>query len=393
MRKLVLILTATLLATPALGQVEVVPLAAPDYFSQGLRDTGLPADLWAGTSPALAREVIPSIGRKPLTPAARDLAWRTLATAAVGPDGAGREPEVAAARIQALLALGRPREAWAAADRAASPSANPALAEAVAETALIVGEDDRACRVADALTVGRGELYWLRLRAYCQAIVGDRDAAQLTLTLASEKQRDPTVSRLIGAVIVGVGDPGAASLRNGLEYSLSRRLALDVAAARGAPLAVAAMLAESSAVAAEPSPAPGLAVRFARPEGRDAEFDALLLQGAASDPKVAPRYQAAALIAVALGASPTPEQRATLSRFEVLPGVVPPGRLAALDLAASAGARGEVALQAVAVVGDADGKPLRAADYAAIVSALRRVGLTEAAIAFAEEAFAALQLG
>ena len=101
MRLSALALTAALFAWPALAQVEVQPLAAPDYFSQGSRDTGLPADLWRGTSPTVAADLIPTIGDKPLTPAARDLAWRLMATAAVGPEGVGREPAMAAARIRA----------------------------------------------------------------------------------------------------------------------------------------------------------------------------------------------------------------------------------------------------------------------------------------------------
>lgn len=382
---------AAAIATPAFAQVEVTTLAAPDYFSQGVRDTGLPPDLWRGTSPGVALAVIPTLGRKSLTPAARDLAWRVLATAAVGPDGVGREPDAAAARIQALLALGHPREAWAAADRAGNLPANPALAEAVAETALVVGEDDRACRIADELSVGRGEVYWLRLRAYCQARAGQPDAAQLTLTLAGEKQRDPIVSRLIGAMISGVGDPGAASVRNGLEYSLSRRLALDVSAAKGASPAVAAAIGAPEAYTAPA--AVDLAARFLRPEGREAEFDALLLQAASGDARVAPRYQAASLVAMALGAMPSPGQRATIAGFQIQPGLATPARLAALDLAAASGAKGETALQALAIVAEADGKPLRAPDYAAIVSALRRVGLNEAAVAFAGEALQGLQVG
>ena len=79
MRLSALALTAALFAWPALAQVEVQPLAAPDYFSQGSRDTGLPADLWRGTSPTVAADLIPTIGDKPLTPAARDLAWRLMA--------------------------------------------------------------------------------------------------------------------------------------------------------------------------------------------------------------------------------------------------------------------------------------------------------------------------
>ncbi len=389
MRLLPFVLAAAIV-TPAAAQVEVQPLAAPDYFSQGSRETGLPGDLWRDTSPTTATALIPTVGRKPLSPAANDLAWRLMATAAFGPDKVGRDPDMAAARIQALLALGRPREAWAAAERAPQAAANPALAAAVAETALIIGDDDRACRVAEDLTAGRGELYWLRLRAYCQARAGQTDAAQLTLTLASEKQRDPIVSRLVGAVIAGAGDPGAASVRNGLEYALSRRLALDVAAAKGAPPAIAAAIGPDQAA---PPPTSGLARRLSVTEGRDAEFAALVSQARdATDAKLKARFEGAVLVAVALGATPTAEQRGAIAGFAAQPAAVPAGRLTALGLAASTGLKGETALLVLATAADAGGKPMRPADYAIVVSALRRVGLTEFAAAFAGEAFQSLGL-
>jgi hypothetical protein len=190
-------------------------------------------------------------------------------------------------------------------------------------------------------------------------------------------------------VIAGAGDPGAASVRDGLEYSLSRRLALDVAAAKGASPGVAAMLAGEAPPATLSGP--GLAARFIRPEGRAAEFDALVRQAQAADARARPRYEAAVLLAVALGATPTAGERAVIAGFVTPPGAAASGRLAALDLAADAGLKGETALMALAIVADAEGKP-RPADYAPMVSALRRVGLPDAAVAFAGEAFAALQI-
>jgi len=387
--RLLPLVVALVIATPAAAQVAVQPLAAPDYFSLGSRDAGLPDDLWRGTSPDLARALIPQIGGKPLSPAATSLARRLLATGATGPEGVGRDADIAAARIQALLALGRPKDAWAAVARAPNLPTSPALSEAAAESALIVGEDDAACAISDGLSVGRGEIYWLRLRAYCQARAGQTDAAQLTLTLASEKQRDVVVSRLIGAVIAGAGDPGAASLRNGLEYSLSRRLALDVSAPKGAPPAIV------TAIAGDPGPAlptDALARKFASPEGRQAELDALFSQLAAADARARPRYEGAVLIAVALGAEPTAAHRAMIAGFTTPAGGVAPGRLAALDLAATAGLKGETALEVLAISAEAGGKPLRPADSARVVAALVKAGLMDDAVAFAAEAFAALQV-
>ncbi|MFA7264431.1 MAG: hypothetical protein WC068_15535 [Caulobacter sp.] len=385
MRTAALALTLALLAAPATAQVEVAPLAAPDYFSLGDRESGLPADLWAGTSPAVARDIIPLIGRKPLSPAAAGLARRVLGAGVAGPESAGRDPDVAAARVQALLALGDPATAWAAVERAPNVPTNAGLAQAAAEAALVVGQDDAACRLSDQLTVGRGEIYWLRLRAFCQARAGQTDAAQLTLTLASEKARDPVYSRLMNALLAGAGDPGAASLRNGLDYALSRRLALDLQAARATA---------SPAVAATLWPAPPVLDTEAETVARSmiasaattpALIDALLDEADAAPPKARPGLIGRILLLEAMGASPGPDARARLARADAGKGAASPLLLLALDRAASLGLKGETALIALAIASDSGAPGPGTLDRARIVAALRRVGLTDAAQAFAVE--------
>lgn len=385
MRTAALALTLALLAVPAMAQVEVATLAAPDYFSLGDRDGGMPADLWRGTSPAIARDLIPGIGRKPLSPAAATLARRVLGAGVGGPEGAGRDPDVAAARVQALLALGQSRTAWAAVERAPGVPANLALAQAAAEAALVNGQDDFACRVSDQLTVGRGDIYWLRLRAWCQARAGQADAAQLTFTLAGEKARDPVHARLMGALLAGAGDPGAASLRNGLELALSRHLALDLEAAR--PTA-------SAAIAGVLWPAPGgyetegaAAARslIASAGTTPGLFDALLNDADAATPKARPALIGRILLLEAMGGQPGPAARARLARADAGKGAASPALLLAMDRAAALGLKGETALVVLAIAADAGPQGPPPLDRARIVSALRRAGLDDDAMTFAVE--------
>ncbi|MDP1736843.1 MAG: hypothetical protein Q8L23_05325 [Caulobacter sp.] len=385
MRPLALVAALALLAAPAWAQVEVSTLAAPDYFSLGERDTAMPRDLWRGTSPALARDILPTVGRKPLSPAAASLAGRVLGAGVAGPEGAGRDPDVAAARVQALLALGRPQAAWLATERAPGVATNPNLAVAAAEAALIVGQDEVACRISDQLSVGRGELYWLRLRAFCQARAGQVDAAQLTFTLANEKARDPVYGRLMGAMMAGAGDPGAASLRNGLELALSRRLALDVEAAR--PTA-------SAAVAGALWPAPGgyeteeaAAARslIASAGTTPGLFDGLLNEADAATLKARPALIGKILLLEAMGGQPGPDARARLARADAGRSAASPALLLALDRAAALGLKGEAALVVLAIAADAGPQGPSPLDRARIISALRRAGLDDDAMAFAIE--------
>lgn len=385
MRPLVIAAALALLAAPVAAQVEVATLAAPDYFSLGDRDSGMPADLWRGTSPAMARNLIPLIGRMPLSPASAGLARRVLGAGVAGPEGAGRDPEVAAARVQALLTLGESGVAWAAVERAPGVPANANLAQAGAEAALVAGQDDYACKVSDELTVGRGEVYWLRLRAYCQARAGQADAAQLTFTLAGEKARDAIYSRLMGAMLAGVGDPGAASLRNGLEYSLSRRLALDLEAVKATASPAVAGALWPPAPAYETEDVTVARSLIASAATTPALLDALLDEADAATPKARPVLIGRILLLEAMGATPTVEARARLARADAGKSAASPALLLALDRAANLGLKGETALIALTISSDAGAAGPAALDRARIVAALRRVGLANDAQAIAIE--------
>ncbi|MGR4862408.1 hypothetical protein [Caulobacter sp. LARHSG274] len=228
------LMLAALLSTaglaPASGQVQVQTLAPPDLFSTPAGDTGLPADLWKDASPGLVRESLLKLAAKPLSPASAGLARRVLATGANAPTGIGDNPELGAARVMALIALGDAAGADAVLDRTPGVAASSALSLAAAEAALITGADDKACRIGDALSADRGGAYWLRLRAFCQARAGQTDAAQLTLNLATAQTKDADYARLMNALLAG-SPAGAASLRNGVNYALSRKLGLDLQAA------------------------------------------------------------------------------------------------------------------------------------------------------------------
>ncbi len=214
--------------------VRVKSLAAPDYFSTPAADTGLPAALWKDTAPEIMRDALTrTAGAKALSPAFADLARRMLSTGANGPAGVGDNVEMGAQRALALIALGQAQGANAILDRATGAPGSAALSLASAEAALIAGEDDKACRVHDALTVDRGAAYWLRLRAFCQLKAGQNDPAQLTFQLAQNATKDADYARLMGAALAGTA-PGATPDRSplrGLSTGLSAGEAEATAAA------------------------------------------------------------------------------------------------------------------------------------------------------------------
>lgn len=418
-------LGAVLIAGSAWAQaVEVTPLAAPDFFSTGARDTGLGADLWKGASPQTMLTVLPLLAEKPLSPAAQGLARRVLATGATGPEGAGDDPAIGGARINALIAAGAVKDAGAILARTSGLERNPILAQAGAEAALLAGEEERACAIAEGLATGRDEIYWLRLRAFCQARAGQTDMARLTFDLAQGAERDAIYGRLMLAKLAGAGDPGAASLRNGLDYALSRSLGLDLATAKASP-AVAAALASAgpgpvkwnidggagakaaiAAVAAgdlgsaqslraglttESVSADELALLdglIAAASGRmdGPALDRLIERGGVGDTKARGKMQNAAIILAALGAPMSPQTRGEFARFAgAEPGKATVARGLALDLAGEGRLQGETALLALWMSADFGAAGPPTGDRARIVRALRAAGLEEDARAFAVE--------
>lgn len=385
-----------LAATPAAAQVEVVQLAAPDAFSTPGRDTGLPADLWNGAPVETARAVLPLLATKPLSPASAVLARRVLATGAKGPDGSAGDEALSGARASALIALGDVTAAARILDRAAGLERNAALSQAAAESALLTGDTARACSIAEGLSTGRGEAYWLRLRAFCQVEAGQGAQAQLTFDLAQSVARDAAYGRLMAAKLSG-SPPGAASLRNGLDLALSRSLNLDLTAATPS-LAVAAATGgadpatprfDTTAIDAQIGGLAQAVVAGLPPEGG---VSALIAAASdATDPKTRPRLQAAAVLLAALANDLPGQDRARLAAMPVPEGKAPAGRSLALEAAADTRRVGEAALLALWTAAEAGAAGPAVGDRARIVRTLIRVGLADEARLFVLEGLAGLK--
>ena len=422
-------------AAPA--PVKAASLRAPDLFAATTGPTGLPDTVWRGASADLARTVMPLVSQKPMTLAAVFFAHRLFVTGAQAPDGAGADVDLAAARVNAVLALGDPSGARLMLDHTPGVPASPALSQAAAETDLMLGQVDQACQVGDALTQGKDAPYFRRLRAFCLVRAGSNDAAQLAYDLADAQSSDSIYKRLISAALFG-SPPGPASLRNGLDLALSQQLKLDLTPAVGsAPAPILAVLASNpaypdavrAAAAAVrngtlgyPNPpvvaAPVLipleandlkSARAARSEierndaagatvlelalidaaltaaeGRadQAVMDQLVERGTAGEVKDRLRAQQAAALYGALGAPMSAQARAEFAAFDLGRAAGSQARLLELQMASSAG---DVALLTLWLSADSgSGGPLPAV-RAQIVRALDHAGFKAHARAYAVE--------
>jgi hypothetical protein len=387
---------------PAPTAVQVQSLDRLDLFSTG-RDTGFGPDVWKGSSADIARAVIPSLAAKSLSPAGMDLARRLLAQTSTAPAGAGGDLDLAVARAKALLALGDAEDASLVLDRTPGVADHADLSQLAAEAALIGEQDDKACRVADNLTDGRSAPYWLRLRAYCQARAGKPDQAQLTYDLAGAPPKGLPIARLLAVYIAGAGDPGPASLRDGLDFAVSRALKLDLSSAlpTAAP-AISRRWLLKNPPPAPPSPAFSAgsasaliqeAADAAGADHPDASLLEQLIDHAAKEagPRTRARLQAAAAILASLGVGASDGARAALDGFDFGRPEAQAARLLALNLAVESGLKGEAVLLVlqIAQAGGASGPG--AADGCFIIRALLRAGLNADAKAFAVEQLLALR--
>ena len=424
----------TTVAAPA--PVQTSSLRAPDMFASAAGPTGLPDSLWVGASADLARTVIPMAAQKPLSPAATAFARRLLATGGQAPDGAGADADLAAARVGAVLALGDAAGASAMLEHTPGVTASPALSQIAAEADLVVNHEDQACQVGDALTQGKDQPYFRRLRAYCLLRAGNADAAQLAYDLAESQAKDAVYKRLMSAAVSGA-QPGDASLRNGLDLALSKRLMLDLipavntawrpilvelagdpgyadavrAAAQAQlkadgppdpPAAAAAVLtpleagdlkgARAARAGIERNDAAGATVlelalidaALTAAEGRvdPPVMDQLVERGTTGDPADRLRAQQAAALYGALGAPMSGQARSEFAAFDLGRSSASQARLLELGLAS---APGDVALLSLWLAADAGPGGPPPVERAQIVRALMRAGFPDNARAFALE--------
>jgi hypothetical protein len=392
--------------------VQAAPLQAPDLFSADAgRSTGLTSDLWKGASADLARRVIPMAATRPLSPAAGVFAVRVMSTSATAPEGAGFDADLAAARIAVVLSGGDPLGARTMLEHTPGVRQSAALSQVAAEADLVLGREDEACTLGDTLAAGKDAPYFRRLRAYCLVKAGDKAGAQLAYDLTAEQAKDDIYKRLMSAAVSGAPAAGQpASLRNGLEYALSKRLGLDLVPAldKAWPPIAAAVAQDPSAPAALQAAAAAQLARRQADLGKASSLNPVVLQAAQSlaDNRLTPdlaeqlaaqgasgqgvAQQALALYAAA-GAPGAARVRAAFAGFDLGPARASQARMLELDAVSAAGNRGDTALLALWLMADAGEAGPGVADRARIVRALNRAGFGEDARRYALEGVLGVQ--
>jgi hypothetical protein len=203
--------TVPQLQAPAGIEVETARPLDPEAI--GLIDAargGFPPDAWAPSGRAFAERLVRDLPAPLASQPLRDLAWRTLSSAAAGPlvatslaaQGANAPANFAGLRAVRLRALGDIESAAELARRIPDRMADPALARLLIDAALLAQADERACALAREALARVRDVAIQKALMFCQALAGDGDRAQLGLAMLRDQgaPEDPAFVTLLLAI-------------------------------------------------------------------------------------------------------------------------------------------------------------------------------------------------
>lgn len=206
------ITTAALIlgSTSALAQsIEVGQLGSAQAYEVGTLNSGnggLDTALWQGTSAVRATALLDVVPKDGANEMAHTLLRAVILSGGVPPQGAPEELSAfRQSRINAIIEQGDMQAAQAITSRTPDLSGNTKL---TSNLALLAGDIDRACGIADTVLENRGAPEWARLRAFCHVHRGETPAAELTADiLRNTGYEDPVFFSLLRILSGGTGKP------------------------------------------------------------------------------------------------------------------------------------------------------------------------------------------
>jgi hypothetical protein len=155
--------------------------------------SGLPYELWQGMTIETIEKAIATLEIPPRSPALHALFRRLITSEVPPPRGGGRDPRFTAVRADALDRSGLIDEAAALLAKEGGADNDPVLAVLTARTAIARGDRDGGCRNVQAMNAGATSLppslkgQSILVRAYCAAVGGNKESAQLQVALARDE--------------------------------------------------------------------------------------------------------------------------------------------------------------------------------------------------------------
>lgn len=236
---------AAILSCPARAQIEDSGLEQVDPWGisyLGEDEPTLRTRMWRGAHADDLLALMETVRTSGLTPAEHMLLRRLALSPARAPGGTAQD-SLLAERARIAFELG---EAIAAAGQMARLKVAPIgtdPAVTAADLNLVLGNEASACDMLNQPDL-EGE-YWAKLRAVCAALAGNTSGAELAMEIAqAQGVNDPWLASAIFAASGITPNPPEARFDSGLNFAISSRANLDVAAdavPEGRPELAAAM--------------------------------------------------------------------------------------------------------------------------------------------------------
>ena len=209
--------------------VETAPLAK-DTFATGMltrADGALDPTLWRGADPATLNFLLDAAPARPSGPSLGEVLRRVLLTSGETPQGA--TSALGGRKLLALSRAGFIEETRTVASISNASRTDPWVNEALAVADLLDGDTPNACRRSTGLSARQDTPFWMKLRLLCFAAAGQRDAADLTLTVLREQGAlDGVDETLLPALAIGASPKTPVAPRNALQYAAVRAMGLPL---------------------------------------------------------------------------------------------------------------------------------------------------------------------
>src|SRR5918996_927555 len=168
------------------GELMVEGLAAPPLDAIGLAGPGaFDRTLWQGSDPDAILALLADLPVVTQVPPLRRLTRRLLVTGSPVPARSG-PGLVLAARLARLIAMGDLDAAKVLVAQLPPLADDSELARRAAEVALLLGDRDAACRLAETVGITTAAAFWGEVGVNCRLVAGDREGARLGLGLLRE---------------------------------------------------------------------------------------------------------------------------------------------------------------------------------------------------------------
>lgn len=229
-------------ALPAYAQVSLPDLVETqslkaDAFSTGIlktREGALPDTLWQNSDLETLSFLLDEAPARPALPAVGHALRRTLLSAgqiANDPASQAARQNLGGKKLLALVNAGFIDDALTIASLSDAGRNDPYTGKALALADMLASNENDACSRGANLSVERGDPFWVKLRAFCFSISGERDAADLTFSLLRDQGllsfREES---FLSAIVTGVSPTKPLFPQTPLELAIARRLEMPISA-------------------------------------------------------------------------------------------------------------------------------------------------------------------